>query len=38
MAFGSGSDSSWEVTDRGPLFEKGPLVVEAAVSVRGGGG
>lgn len=37
MALGSGSDSSWEVTESGPLVERGPLVVEPAVSVWGVG-
>lgn len=37
MAFGSGSgvSPSWEVIERGPVVEAGPLVMEAAVSIRG---
>lgn len=39
VALGSGSGSgvspSWEVVERGPVVEAGPLVMEAAVSIRG---
>ena len=36
MALGSGSgvSPSWEVVDSGPVVEVGPLVIEAAVSIR----
>ena len=35
LGSGSGVSPSWEVVERGPVVEAGPLVMEAVVSILG---